>query len=287
MQSIYDQKYIDEFEVIVIDSGSNDNTIRIAEKYSAKIIRIKPEYFGHGKTRNFAAKLAKGKYLVFTTQDAIPATDDWLSHLISAFDDPDIVGVYGRQIPKKDTKPMERFFLGVRYPTDKKVKQITRGATDVDTIFFSNVNSAILREIWIQQPYSSEMIVSEDIEWAKRMLCKGYKIAYEPRAAVYHSHDLNLKMVFKKYFDCGVSFSSFATKEFAIKDFATEGLSYVWQEFRYLMFNGYIRWLPYALFYNFTKFLGISIGKQEKHLPLFIKKRFSMNKYHWYSAADK
>jgi rhamnosyltransferase len=36
-----------------------------------KIVKIKAEEFGHGKTRNLGAKLAKGKYVIYITQDAI------------------------------------------------------------------------------------------------------------------------------------------------------------------------------------------------------------------------
>ncbi|GAG06643.1 unnamed protein product, partial [marine sediment metagenome] len=71
-----------DFEVVLIDSGSTDKTLEIAKGFPVRIHKIKPESFDHGGTRNLGAKLAKGKYLVYLTQDAIPANRMWLENLI-------------------------------------------------------------------------------------------------------------------------------------------------------------------------------------------------------------
>ena len=71
LDKIFSQKY-KNFEVIIIDSASTDNTLDIAKQYSVKIKKIKAEDFGHGKTRNLGAKLATGKYVIYITHDAIP-----------------------------------------------------------------------------------------------------------------------------------------------------------------------------------------------------------------------
>jgi len=279
LEAIYAQEYPGEFEAIIVDSGSTDNTLAIAQNYPTKIHQIKPHEFGHGRTRNFAASLGHGDYLVFLTQDAVPATDKWLSALISNFKDNRIAGVYGRQIPRKGTKPMENFFLNIRYPLSTMVSSAEQGKVDMNTIFFSNANSAIRKEMWEKYPFADNLIMSEDQEWAKKILIANYEIVYDPEAAVYHSHNYNLKTVFQRYFDSGVSLNKFAGKEYG--RFIYEGLIYTKSEMKFLITNGYMKWLPYALLYDMAKFFGVSLGRKEKYLPLSVKRRLSLHSYYW------
>ena len=56
LEAIYNQETNYRFEVIVIDSGSSDQTLDIAKKYSSvQVVEIQPGEFGHGKTRNLGA----------------------------------------------------------------------------------------------------------------------------------------------------------------------------------------------------------------------------------------
>lgn len=286
LSAVYTQGYPGKFEVIIIDSGSTDETITIAKRNPTRIVNIKPEDFGHGKTRNLGAKLASGEYLVFLTQDAIPTTDKWLSSLIRNFGDPKVAGIYGRQIPKKNTKPMEQFFLNTKYPSEHLVKQLQENKTDMDIIFFSDVNSALRRAVWEKYPFDDGVIAGEDQEWSKKVLRKGYKIVYDPEAAVYHSHNYTLKAVFQRYFDCGVSIGRHTAEEYASDKFINQGLKYVTREFQFLVSQGYAKWLPYAILYDLAKFLGVSLGKKEKYLPLSIKKSLSSNKYYWVKRKE-
>ena len=116
LKAILSQNTKYKFEVIVVDSGSNDETLKIAKEFKTKLFKIPPEEFGHGKTRNYGAKLAKGNFLVFLTHDALPSGNDWLDQLLAPFSEDQVVGIYARQIPKPDASPLEQFFLLKRYP---------------------------------------------------------------------------------------------------------------------------------------------------------------------------
>jgi len=285
LQTIYMQAYDQPFEVIVIDSGSIDGTLDIVRRYPVKLIEIRPEDFGHGKTRNLGAELAKGDYLVFLTQDAIPATERWLFNLTANLERPEVAGVYGRQIPREGTNPMERFFLNTHYPPHRMVKSGKQGKTDITTIFFSNVNSVIRREVFERYPFSEDLIMSEDQEWAKRVLLAGYDIVYDPEAAVYHSHNYSLRAVFQRYFDSGVSLGKFAKSEYSAGAFTGSGLKYLKEELMFLAGNGYFKWIPYAVLYDLSKFIGVSLGRKEKYLPATVKKRISLNSYYWLAGS--
>src|SRR5215471_20318799 len=80
--AIYSQKHVRPFEVLVVDSGSTDATLEIVRRYPARIEQIPPEAFHHARTRNAVASLARGEFLVFLSQDAIPASDSWLVSLL-------------------------------------------------------------------------------------------------------------------------------------------------------------------------------------------------------------
>jgi rhamnosyltransferase len=287
LESVFRQKCNEQFEVIIIDSGSTDQTMQIANKYPAKIMSINPEHFRFGKTRNLGAQVASGKYLVYLGGDAIPATDEWLHAFINNFSDPTVAGVYGKQIPYENTIPMEYFFLTTRYASCRIVQEAKEGKADINTIFFSNVNSALRREFWEKNPFEDDILASEDFLWAKRALIDGYKIIYEPLASVYHSHNLKLKDLFQKFFDRGIAVSQYALDEYATHRFTTEGLIYCWKEMKFLISNGHIKWMPYAAVYDITKFLGIVLGQQERHIPLALKTRFSTYGYDWRKFSNE
>ena len=95
-------------EILAVDSGSRDRTLAILESHAVRVIRIPPQEFDHGKTRNLAAAQARGDYLVFLTQDATPANAHWLDALLTPLRaDPSIAGAYSRHLPRPHCHPME------------------------------------------------------------------------------------------------------------------------------------------------------------------------------------
>ncbi|MFZ1500885.1 MAG: glycosyltransferase family A protein, partial [Giesbergeria sp.] len=83
-------------EVIVVDSGSTDGSVELVRARGVRCETIAPEAFGHGRTRNQLAALSTGEFLVFITQDARPASPEWLAHLVEACDaEPDVAGAFG------------------------------------------------------------------------------------------------------------------------------------------------------------------------------------------------
>ena len=72
LKAVYSQRTTNAKEVIVVDSGSTDETLEIARGFQVRLEQIPPASFHHARTRNFAAGLARGEILVFLSQDAIP-----------------------------------------------------------------------------------------------------------------------------------------------------------------------------------------------------------------------
>jgi rhamnosyltransferase len=267
------------FEVIVIDSGSIDNTLNLVEKYPIRLIKIKPSEFGHGKTRNLGISLAKGKFIVFLTHDAVPKDKTWLTELLKCFNDKKVAAVYGRQIPKKGESTLDKLFYLALYG-EKRIEW-TFGAYASGDNIFSDANSAIRKKLLLANLYKNNIIVSEDYEWANRIMHKGYKVVYDPKAKVIHSHAYNLYGLFKRNFDIGVSYRH--VKNFnSNTSFIKKGTKMFLKEAKYLKETGQIYLLPEVIIRDGIRFLAVFLGKNETVFPKYIKKNYlSAQRWYW------
>ena len=90
LESIFSQNFSKkEFEVLFIDGGSSDKTLRIAKKYPVKI--IKNPYRVEEKARIIGIKKAKGEILAFIDADNVLVGNDWLKKMVGPFEDREII----------------------------------------------------------------------------------------------------------------------------------------------------------------------------------------------------
>lgn len=292
LESIYSQEYDGEIEVLIMDS-STDKTREIVQKFPVKLVNVDPDDYNYGKTRNDGASITDGEFIIFLSTDIVINDSRWLYNLTRHFSDPHVAGVFGRQIPKKDARPMEQFFISQTYPGVSTTLSCYNGVIrEVDikgnivknhVVIFSNVNSAIRRSVW-KQIKLPEMLKSEEIEWAKRALIKGNKIVYDSEAVVFHSHRYTLKQVFHEYFDSGATISVIhmdKTINYHLSNFTKDGLLFVYKEYTFMLSKGYWYWIPYAVIYDMMKFLGIFLGSKERYMPLWMKRMLCKKKNHW------
>ena len=181
LAAIRRQSYQD-FEVVVVDSGSTDGTPEIAERHGAKLVMIDPKEFTYGRALNLGVSRSRGEIIVSLSAHATPEGEQWLGRLVSGFRHRGVAGVYGRHIPRENASFFELLGMKLSGITSLQPKIHQRNAR------FSNANGAFRRELWEMEPFREELPGAEDIYWARRMQRLGYLIVYEPRAAVYHSH---------------------------------------------------------------------------------------------------
>ena len=272
-----------EVEVVVVDSGSRDGSAELARSRGARVHEIPASEFGHGRTRNLGAELAQGEILVFTSQDAFAADESWLATLVRSLDESErVAGAYGRQLPHDDATPPERYFLDFLYGPEPRRQQLHGGEPDFEQTLFSNVNSAIPREVWREFPFADDLIMSEDQEWSRRVLRAGYELVYEPAAAVHHSHSYSIAAAFRRFFDSGVSAErSYAADAGGSGALRRAGARYARGEVEWLWDTGQRRWIPYAAAYELAKFTGMQLGRRHRRLPLSLKRRFSALQSYW------
>lgn len=275
LEAVLGQRFPEPFEVIVVDSGSTDGTPEIVRRYPVLLCRARPEGFSWGRNRNLGARLSRGRYIVYLGADALPADEEWLTKLLQGFQGEDVAGVYGRQIPRERAYPMERFYLHYTYGPHRRVQALNGQAPDMSVTWFSNVCSALRREVWERLPFSDTVLFGEDQEWSLRALRAGYKIVYQPQAVVIHSHNYSLSRALRRWFNSGLSSyqSYMPTARAEPIYFLRRGLGYLAAEMRFLVGHGHLLWLPYALVYEAVKFLGLMLGRYHSRLPRRLVRR--------------
>jgi rhamnosyltransferase len=195
-------------EVIAVDSGSTDGSRELLAGRVDRLITIAADAFNHGLTRNLGIEHARGELVILLVQDAIPATDLWLTNLTAPmFADDRLAGVFARQLPRPDASPVSRHYLS-RYLASQEAGRTVAVASreefevlppldKLDRCTFDNVCSCVRRSVWLDRPFA-ETPIAEDVEWARDVLLSGYHLAYVPDAVVIHSHERSALYEFRR-----------------------------------------------------------------------------------------
>ena len=276
LKAVHSQEGVGQVEVVLVDSESTDGTLEIARRYPVRIVEIPAQDFHHARTRNYAATLTKGKYLVFLSQDAIPANDSWLKAMLQNFEDGAVGAVYGRQVPKAGSTEERHDALSIVYGSERVVKDpSSKRDLGYRYYHFSDANAAIRREVWAATRFPEELKVFEDLGIAKRILDAGWHIVYEPAASVIHSHNHTTVELFKRYFDIGYTFQRLGIwNELTQHSMTKEVKKLVSQKFQGNG-NGIRRAAVGRIGTDVAKSAGLWLGVHERYLPAAVKRRLS------------
>lgn len=283
LQAVFSQQTSFTFEVLAIDSGSRDATLEILERFPVRLVEIPNSEFGHGRTRNLAVELAHGRSVAFLTQDATPANEHWLQHLVdAAHADADVGASYGPHLPRPDAHPktqrdLTEFFGGMALDTNGPT--IHR---EGDITFFSDVNSCIRRRVWQDVPFR-DLPYAEDQALGVDLLDAGFAKAFEPRAAVVHSHSHPPLQYVQRMFDEWLGLKRAIDVQYARRLYVALGRAVrqsnadrkyllglsegsLWQR---------LRWTTLATWMDFAREITAYLAEHERKLPQWLKDRLS------------
>ena len=182
LDKVKHQLYAGYVEVIIVDSGSIDETVEIAKDFGAKIVHITKSEFTFGRSLNLGCKVSSGELLVFLSAHCIPCNSSWLSDLVSPLIDRRSVYSYGRQIPREGiSKFSEGMVYKKYYPPTSSIPQTG--------YFCNNANAAILRTTWSKHGFNEKLTGLEDIELAMRLVSSDDTVSYVASSVVEHIHE--------------------------------------------------------------------------------------------------
>lgn len=227
-------------EVLVIDSSSDDKTLEVAASYSSvRTMTIKREDFDHGGTRQLALGNVQGEFVLFLTQDAVPANKNYVECLLRPFLNSSVGMVSGRQVPKPDARRYVQLVQEYNYPSvsNIRVKEDVR-RLGIKAFFASDTCSAYRRAAvekigGIPRPCST----NEDMLAAARMLRANFAVAYAADACVLHSHNLTLRDQYRRNKAVG-QFLAEHTNELGVPSEVGEGVELVRHVFEQLFHEG-------------------------------------------------
>ena len=212
LAAVRQQRLGEEIELLICDSGSSDRTVALARAHGAHVIEIPRESFSHGETRNLLMSRAQGAHVAFLTQDAVPASHDWLANLLRAFTLAAAVGLaFGPYIPGAKASPAVARELTAWFgsfsedgPRIDVLEPTERDSPPRHFLgrlgFFTDVNGCVARAAWEHVPFRS-VAYAEDHLLAQDMLRAGFAKVFVPDAPVIHSHEYSPAEWMRRSFD--------------------------------------------------------------------------------------
>lgn len=254
------QQTVKDVEIILVDSGSTDTTVSIADSFGAKVVHIPPAEFTFGRSLNIGIKSASREFIVIASAHVYPVYPDWLETLLRPFQDPQVALTYGKQ----------RGYAGSKYSEHQIFHQWYPDASTLDqaTAFCNNANAAIRKSLWEKHPYDETLTGLEDLEWAKWAKGQGYKIAYVAEAEIAHIHNETPHGVYNRYRREAMALRRiYPEAHFNFYDFVrltiTNILSDLWHATRERVL---LKSLASIFWFRFSQFHGTYIGHRETSL---------------------
>jgi len=249
----------ENFEIIIVDSGSNDRTIEIAKKFADSIVFIKKNKFTFGYSLNKGIENSNGNLLIFISAHCYPADNNWINNLINPFKDKNIAAVYGKQRGGKHNAFSEKEIYYSWYPTKTIANQ--------KHPFCNNANIAIRKELWQKYKYNEKLTGLEDLDWANRVLSnESLYLYYSAEAKIIHHHNESYKKIFNRYKREGIAYSNvFPLEKFTFLNFVNLFVRNTISDYKYARNNKVLlKNIYYIPLYRFLQLYGTYNGRNYK-----------------------
>jgi len=177
-----------------------------------KLLRISKRSFHYARTRNFAVKKAKGKYILFISADALPVNKRMLDYINEDFNlSKRVQAVFCPHIPYKKTKIIQKLEVICYFERLKKyVNSNGLLIQDIKNPFIpytkknefvwymlSNTCAAYKRKFILKNPFLN-INYGEDLAMGKYLIEKRFIKIYDTRFKVIHSHIFSLKEYYQR-----------------------------------------------------------------------------------------
>jgi glycosyltransferase involved in cell wall biosynthesis len=251
------QQTLKDVEIVLVDSGSTDQTVLVAQSFGARIVRIPPAEFTFGRSLNFGVREATRERIVIASAHVYPVYPDWLESLLRPFEDEQVALTYGKQRAPDSARFSEQQIYHQWYPDAGNPNQVTA--------FCNNANAAVRKSLWQKNPYDESLTGLEDLAWAKWAKEQGREIAYVAEAEIVHVHAETPRGVYNRYRREAMAFRRiYPESHFSVYDFVRlttmNIVSDLWHAARER-----VLWRNFAsiFWFRFMQFHGTRMGYRE------------------------
>lgn len=171
------------YEIILVDSGSSDYTLSIAEEYNIKTTQYHSKPYIPGAALNTGISSVVADFYILLSAHCIPTSTDWLDNMVKPFDNPLIAGTYCRQIPLPTSSEVDKRDLYMTFRNQPILQ--------TKDPFFHNAASAVRGSIIKKIPFSEVHTNAEDRVWGQQIIDASLCLFYTPDAAVFHHHGIH------------------------------------------------------------------------------------------------
>ena len=181
------------YEIIVVDSQSEDNTCNIAREFNCKIIEIARSNFTYGRALNLGINHSSGSVMVLISAHCVPVGTGWLAALCKPIFDNQAVYTYGRQVGRVNcNKSSECRDMSNQFPE--------HGLPEDIVFSVNNANAALAVNVWKKQKFNELLPGREDFDLAQRIIKDGDSLSYIPSAVVEHIHTENWQQIKQRFY---------------------------------------------------------------------------------------
>ena len=254
------QQTLKDVEIILVDSGSTDQTVSIAEAFGARIVHIPSAEFTFGRSLNFGLRKATREFVAIASAHVYPVYPDWLETLLRPFEDEKVALTYGKQRGPVTAKYSEQQIYHQWYPNASNPSQTTA--------FCNNANAAIRKSLWEQNQYDETLTGLEDLAWAKWTQEHDYKIAYVAEAEIIHIHNETPRGVFNRYRREAMALRQiYPEAHFNFYDFIRLTLTNIFSDLWHAA-REHVLWknISSIFWFRFMQFHGTRLGHRETSL---------------------
>ena len=191
------QKGLKNLEIVVVDSGSTDQTVAWAHEAGCTVVEITQAEFTHSHSRNLGAASAASDYVLFMVQDAYPIGVYWaygMLRFLMDHADEGLVAASCSEYPRSDSDIMYDSMIDTHYrflgcherdrigdfKGDDHMALRSRGQ-------LSDVACLISRKMFGEYGYQGDY--AEDLDLGIRLIKDGHKVAMLASVKVVHSHN--------------------------------------------------------------------------------------------------
>lgn len=163
------------WEVVLVDNESEDDTRKLAEEFGARIVSISRQEFSYGRAINVGVNAARGELVMLLSAHALPIGSYFLTAAVEPFNDPQIAAARCLLVTSPRQLRTWHQPKDIHYASAEEQRLSEAGQEWLGE--YPAAGCCVLRRaVWEEIKYDESLEANEDKHWALRVLANGHKI---------------------------------------------------------------------------------------------------------------